>query len=104
MSPILLLLRTTAELFQWEVCPGMQVGREGVTGTSEQTESVLRPAVRCSQRSRKKSSHSLFFYRCQSGFLKISILNARWLMKVRQATFIICHYEFSCVPLLGIDG
>ena len=45
-----------------------------------------------------------FFYRCQSGFLKISILNARWLMKVRQATFIICHYEFSCVPLLGIDG
>lgn len=46
MSLILLLLRTTAELFQWEVCPGMQVGREGVTGTSEQTESVLRPAVR----------------------------------------------------------
>ena len=29
-----------------EVCPGMQTGREGVTGTSEQTESVPRPPVR----------------------------------------------------------
>lgn len=38
-------LRTTAVL-SGEVCSGMQTGREGVTGTSEQTVSVPRPPVR----------------------------------------------------------
>lgn len=69
-------------------CPGNKWANSKCAQTS---------CLMISKKQRKKSTESLF-YRCQRGFLQISILNARWLMKVRQATFIICHHEFSCVP------
>lgn len=81
----------------------MQTGHKGIKGTNKQC------VLRTTQPDYLKEEVEIdqikaFFKRCWGDFLKISILNVRWLMKVRQATSVICHYVFSHVPLLGNDG